>query len=150
MTRRGLTLLAAAWLAAGLGSCSLPADGGAGSGDLGRRFTATVPGTWYTEMREGRLIGTSEKTFRADGSAEGFIQAKQRSGGFSFVMPTITFRSKWRVEGDIYLSYDVKGSQPGIFEPGKVFRDRILSVSQDRIVCKEVESGEVYTMVRKR
>ena len=148
MTRRCIVLIAAGAITAGTSSCTLPAAGGGGSGELGEQFTATVPGTWISEERHGGLIGTARKTFRADGTAEGQLQVKDRSGGVSFVLPTVSFRSKWRVEGDTYISYQIEGSQPGLFKPGQEFRDRILKVSPDRIVCRDEADGGTFTMVR--
>ena len=134
---------------AGLASCvsttsQLP------EGELGRQFAATIPGTWTQEIRRGSVIMTGEKTHHRDGSAHGSLMAKQRSHGISVVLPAFTFRSKWRVEGDTYISYDIKSPTKGLFPAGTVIRDRILSVSPDRIVCRGEEDGTEFTMIRKR
>ncbi len=149
MKRRALLFLAG-WLAISGASCTLPGTRGQVPGELGKRFAITVPGTWYHEETRGDAIGSSTKTFRWDGTAQGVLNLKRRSGGVSVVLPPVTFRSKWRIQGDTYLSYDVQASVPGYFKPGTVFRDRILSVAPDRIVCRSEESGRVFTMTRKR
>ena len=135
--------------AAGLASCASSASH-LSEGELGRQFTATVPGTWNEEIRRGSAIMNGEKTFRRDGSAHGSLSMKERGHGVSVVLPAITFRSKWRVEGDTYISYDVKSPMPGAFAPGTIYRDRILSVSPDKIVCRSEEQGRVFTMTRRR
>lgn len=134
---------------AGLVSCAAPGSR-LPDGELGRQFTATVPGTWQEEIRRGSVIMNGEKTFNRDGSAHGALRLKDRSHGVSVVMPAITFRSKWRIEGDTYISYDIKSPMPDAFPPGTVYRDRILSVSPDRIVCRSEDDGRVFTMTRRR
>ena len=134
---------------AGLASC-VPSGSRLPDGELGRQFTATVPGTWHSEIRIGDAIVTNEKTFHRDGTAKGTTRLKKRGSGVSVVMPATPFTSKWRVEGDTYLSYDVKSPTPDAFPLGKVFRDRILSVTADRIVCRNLDLGENFTMTRKR
>jgi hypothetical protein len=134
---------------AGLVSC-VPPGSQLPAGELGRQFTATVPGTWHTEMRVGNSIVTNEKTFRRDGTAKGTTSMKNRGYGVSVVMPATPFTSKWRIEGDNYYSYDVKSPDPTAFTPGKVFHDRIVSVSQNRIVCRNLDLDQDFTMTRVR
>jgi hypothetical protein len=134
---------------AGLASCASSASH-LPDGELGRQFTATVPGTWNEEIRRGSAIMDGEKTFYRDGSAHGSLSLKERGHGLSVVLPAITFRSKWRVEGDTYISYDVKSPRLDAFAPGTIYRDRILSVSPNRIVCRSEEDGRVFTMNRTR
>jgi hypothetical protein len=119
-------------------------------GELGRQFTSTVPGTWHNELRRGSVIVDCEKTFHRDGTAQGVLRTKNRGLGVSVVLPPVTFRSKWRIEGDTYISYDVNSPTPGAFDKGQEFRDRILSVSPDRITCRDITNGGVYTMTRRR
>jgi len=120
------------------------------SGDLGQRFKETVPGTWVTEIHYEGGFAQSEKTFMADGTAKGTMSLKQRSGGTSFVVPMGSFRSKWRLEGDTYISYDIDATIPDLFPPGTEIRDRVLSVGPNRIVCRAEEGGSVFSMERKR
>lgn len=134
---------------AGFASCA-PTTPHLPAGELGRQFTATVPGTWTQEIRRGSVIMTGEKTHNRDGSAHGSLMVKQRGYGVSVVMPPVSFRSKWRVEGDTYISYDIKSPTKDLFPAGTVIRDRILSVSPDRIVCRGEEDGTEFTMIRKR
>lgn len=44
----------------------------------------------------------------------------------------------------------MKSPDPEAFSPGKVFRDRILSVSADRIVCRNLDLDQDFTMTRVR
>ena len=134
---------------AGLVSCVPPASQ-LPVGELGRQFTATVPGTWHSEMRVGGAIVTNQKTFHRDGTGKGTTLVKNRSYGVSVVMPATPFTSKWRIEGDDYFSYDVKSPDPEAFDRGKVFHDRILSVSPDRIVCRNLDLDQDFTMTRVR
>ena len=134
---------------AGFASCA-PTASHLPEGELGRQFTATVPGTWTQEIRRGSMIMTGEKTHNRDGTAHGSLMVKKRGYGVSVVMPPFTFRSKWRVEGDTYISYDITSPAKGLFPAGTVIRDRILSVSPDRIVCRGEEDGKEFTMIRKR
>ena len=135
--------------AVGLVSC-VPPGSQLPAGELGRQFTATVPGTWHTEMRIRGAIVTNEKTFHRDGTAKGTTREKKRGYGVSVVMPATPFTSKWRVEGDNYFSYDVKSPDPEAFSPGKVFRDRIVSVSPNRIVCRNLDLNQDFIMTRVR
>lgn len=148
MRRRSLLFLLAGAAALAGSSCTMPLA--APSGELGQRFKETIPGTWVTEIHFEGGFAQSEKTFRADGTAKGTMSLRQRSGGTSFVMPMGSFRSKWRLEGDTYISYDIDATIPRLFPKGTEIRDRVLSVSPNRIVCRAEEGGSVFSMERKR
>lgn len=148
MNRRSLLPLLASAAALAASSCTMPLS--APAGDLGQRFKETVPGTWTTEIHYEGGFAQSEKTFMADGTAKGTMSIRQRGGDTSFVVPMGSFRSKWRLEGDTYVTYDIDASIPDLFPKGTVIRDKVLSVSQDKITCRAEEGGSVFAMERKR
>lgn len=120
------------------------------SGELGRKFAATVPGIWEGGLSRGGKQVRMYKQFLPDGRAQGVLIVKQTGGGVSFVMPEIPFSSRWRVKGDVVETYDIKTGIPGLFKPGEVMRDRLVSVSQNRIVSRSEKSGglEIITRVK--
>lgn len=119
-------------------------------GELGRQFTATIPGSWSGTVSdrgtETRLI----KQYNPDGSAQGVLLVKKTRGGVSFVMPEIPFKSRWRVTGDVVETYSIQTGVPGLFKPGEVIRDTIVSVSPNRITYRPVTSGKVEVFTRLR
>jgi hypothetical protein len=117
-------------------------------GELGRRFTATAPGTWSYQTKDGGIDSRMIKQFNPDGSASGVLLTKKKSGGISFVLPEVPFTSRWRIVGDVVETYDVKTGIPGLYKPGKVIRDTILSVSPNRIVSRSIDSGEIEIINR--
>lgn len=127
-----------------LASCTMPAS---------RVDEATIrrwlPGTWAdVEERFGGAGFSFEKTYFADGTARGKAVSYHRSGGEIFYSGAVHFTSKWRVQGDILESYDVKCSQPGLFKPGDVFRDRILSIDALGMRYRDLTNGGVRTSKR--
>lgn len=117
-------------------------------GDLGRQFSATIPGTWREEVKSGRNSSGMVKTYYQDGTAKGVLTFQKNLGGGSFVSPDIPFQSRWRVNGDIVDTYDVKTGFLGMFPKGQVIQDRIISVSPNRIVTRSLKSGSVEILKR--
>lgn len=117
-------------------------------GELGRQFTATIPGTWMggdsSSGTEVRMV----KQYRPDGTAQGVLMVKQKAPGVSMVMPEIPFTSRWRVKGDVVESYDIKTGVEGLFKPGTVIRDRLVSVSKNRIVARSEKTGGIEVLTR--
>jgi hypothetical protein len=119
-------------------------------GDLGRRFTATVPGTWAGEYSYKGIQVQMIKQFNTDGTARGVLITRQKSGNVSLVLPEVPFKSRWRVKGDVVETYDVKTGVPGLFESGEVIRDTLISISQDRIVSRSNKSGGIEIITRSK
>ena len=118
-------------------------------GELGRQFAVTVPGkTWSQEVSTGGVQGQMIKQFNKDGSAKGVLLFKRRTGSVSLVMPEMPFTSRWRVTGDVVETYDVKTGVPGLFKPGEVIRDTIVSVSPDRILSRSKDRGKIEVLTR--
>lgn len=117
-------------------------------GELGKQFTATIPGTWmggdWSSGTEVRMV----KQYRRDGTAQGVLIVKQKSPGVSMVMPEIPFTSRWKVDGDVVVTYQVKTGVDGLFKPGTVIRDRLVSVSRNRIVARSEQTGRTEILTR--
>lgn len=122
---------------------SLPA------GENGKRFAATAPGTWTCNVDAGDGIsGQMVKVFNSDGTARGVLLVKKSGAGVSVVMPEIPFTSRWKVDGDVVVTYDMKSPMKGIFKPGQVSRDRIISVQPARMICRDVNGGGLLVFER--
>ncbi len=117
-------------------------------GELGRQFTATIPGTWMGEESKGGISSRMVKQFNPDGSAKGVLMLRKRVNGVTVVMPEIPFTSRWRVKGDVVESYDIKAGVPGLFRKGEVIQDTVLSVSPKRIVSRANTSGNIEILDR--
>lgn len=142
--RTYLTLAVLPWLFASCGVNSPPKQ----PGELGREFTSTIPGVWAGELSNGGRQIRMVKQFLPDGRAMGVLMMKQTGGGVSLVMPEIPFTSRWRVKGDVVETYDAKSGIPGLFKPGQVIRDHLLSVSPDRIVTRAENGGGLEVIQR--
>jgi hypothetical protein len=118
------------------------------AGELGSRFTSTIPGTWTSAVSQGDLSIQMVKVFHRDGTARGVLLAKKTGPGVSLVMPEISFESRWRVTGDMVETYEVKASVPGMFKKGEISRDRIVSVNASRIVCRGESDGRLLVFER--
>jgi hypothetical protein len=137
-----LALLPCLLAACGVGSAPLP------PGELGRKFTATIPGTWTSENSRNGLHLRMVKQYLPDGSARGVLMLKKTSGNVSVVMPEMPFTSRWRVNGDVVDTYSIKGGPPGVFKKGQVIRDTLISVTPNRIVWRANEGGGIDTITR--
>ncbi len=118
------------------------------SGELGRKFANTIPGTWTGTLSRDGVECRMYKQFNTDGTASGVLLVKKKMTGVNVVMPEIPFTSRWRVNGDVVETYSVKAGIPGLFKPGQVIRDTVISVSQNRIVAKANDSGQVQVLTR--
>lgn len=141
---RGLALAVLPWIFA---ACSVSPTPHA-PGELGRQFTATVPGTWTGQVSGNGTDCRMIKQFNPDGTAKGVLIIRKKSGSVSLVMPEVPFTSRWRVVGDVVESYGIRTGVPGLFKPGEVIRDTILSVSPNRIVSRSHESGGTEIITR--
>jgi|GEM_PF-3469252 len=120
-------------------------------GELGRQFSSTIPGTWTGASHEGGSTCAMVKTYRRDGSAEGVLYFKhQATPGVSVVMPEVPFISRWRVKGDVIECYDIQTEYPGMFKQGLIIRDRLISVSPNKIVSRSEKTNEKETLTRVR
>jgi hypothetical protein len=144
-------------LAAIFGLLSVAALSGCGTlaphqadGALGKQFTAIIPGTWAQSIHHSNNRFDMTKTYYPDGSAKGVLRWSQDHGRVSFIMPTVSFKSRWKVTGDIVETYAIKCSYPGMFDPKEVIRDRLLSVNHDRVDSSAIVDGqhEVLTRIR--
>ncbi len=117
-------------------------------GELGRQFTATVPGTWAGDFSGNGTQCRMIKQFHPDGSAKGVLILKRKQNGVTLVLPEIPFTSRWRVTGDMVETYAVKTGVTGMFRKDEVIRDEILSVSNERIVSRSTKTGEIEIITR--
>jgi len=140
-------LLATAVLPLLLAACAVNSPPKA-PGELGREFSATIPGTWAGEISSGPLVCRMIKEYHRDGTARGVLLLKRSSGNVSLVMPEIPFTSRWRVVGDVVETYDIRTEVPDYFGRREVIKDTILSVSPERIVSKSVTSGRTEVIER--
>jgi len=131
-----------------LAACSTSPAPQAPPGELGRRFTATIPGSWTGTDSSGGFESRMIKRYNRDGTAQGVLLGKKKGPGISFVMPEIPFKSRWRVTGDVVETYDIRSGFPGLFKPGEVIRDTIVSVSPDRITYRSDKSGKIQVINR--
>ena len=64
-------------------------------------------GTWQEKEERGHLEATMIKTFYADGTADGWIQDQWSFRRTTVHPPRINFTSRWRIEGDVVVVYDI-------------------------------------------
>jgi len=106
-------------------------------------------GTWRDGFKKGRLESTMVKTYFADGTAKGWIQEQVSFHNTTFHPSRINFTSRWRIEGDVVVSYDVRSHKEGMFKPSDVLHDRLLSINAERAEFIDLDhGGQGYTMVR--
>jgi len=89
-----------------------------------------------------------EKTYYPDGTADGVLIVSKRTLGVSFQLPQIRFKSRWRVNDGIVECYDIRSVPGGVFEPGEVIRDRLVSIEPNRIETISVRTGEREVLER--
>lgn len=140
-------LVAAVCLAGVLPSCVAPT----GSVPVNEASVRPLlPGTWTSSRHLEGVDVYMEKTFRADGTAEGFIDIRSGTRGAAILLPRVPFRSRWKFDGNGYLiTYDVRAGVPGFFEKDFLTRDRIIRAGADRIDFVDVDSGERFRFDRK-
>jgi hypothetical protein len=117
-------------------------------GSLGRRFTATIPGTWNQSIQIRKVRCEMTKTYFSDGSAKGVLRLSAASGNTSIVIPTFSFKSRWRVTGDIVETYAMKCSYPGMLNTKEVIQDRLVSVELDRVSARALKGGQLEVFTR--
>jgi hypothetical protein len=89
-------------------------------------------GTWREDYSEGDLRMMNEKTFLGDGSAVGWIKIWRRGpDGKEALVGDVTFKSRWKIEGQNLVSYEVRTKPEGMLDPKKEIRDEILSIDGD-------------------
>lgn len=89
-------------------------------------------GTWHEEDSESGLHMAGEKTFRPNGTAEGWIKIWRRSSdGKEVLVGDATFKSRWRIEGNELVSFEVFTEPKGLLDPNKEIRDVILSLDRE-------------------
>jgi len=142
-----LSLLMAIPLALLMASCAVPSRQ-LPAGELGRQYTAAIPGTWRESGGRAGMNIAMVKSFSRDGTARGVLYFKKNNPGYSFVMPEIPFTSRWRVKGDVTECYDIQTEIPGLFKKGEVIRDHLISVTPDRIVYRAEKGGGICTLIR--
>lgn len=90
------------------------------------------------------------KTYFPDGSAKGVLRLSRSSNNVSFLMPPVSFKSRWKVTGDLVETYAIESSYPGLFDRKQVIRDRLLSVEQNRVVSRALTDGQLEVLTRVR
>lgn len=86
-------------------------------------------GTWVSIRKEGAEEIQLDKTFLADGWAEGTIALRRREQSSWFHFPVVTFRDRWRVIGDIIETSGIQSNSPDAFPAGTVLQDRLIKLT---------------------
>lgn len=128
--------------------CACGVNPSGANADLGTKFRQTIPGRWRCEIHKEDLYSYMEKTYYPDGSAEGFVTLTKRRLGVSFQLPQVRFKSRWRVNGGIVECYDIRSVPGGMFEPGEVIQDQLVSVKPNRIETRAVRTGDREVLER--
>ena len=58
-------------------------------------------------------------------------------------MQPIKVTSRWRIDGNIITTYQARAEWNVVFAEKDQFQDKIMSVSQDRIVTKSLTNGAI-------
>ncbi|WP_237058609.1 hypothetical protein [Microbulbifer sediminum] len=120
-------------------------------GNAGDEYISkSLVGTWrgsYVHM-EGRLYVYGEKSYKADGSAQGYISyvVLQDDGNMTEV-ERVTYSSNWRVEQGILVITDARYSDG---EYIKEMRDQILSIDTDSATFRSLEDDSRFERFRVR
>src|SRR5689334_15632538 len=86
-------------------------------------YQRLLVGTWREDYSEGELRSVSEKTFHRDGSATGWVKIWRRGpDGKEALVGDVTFKSRWKIEGQILVSYEVSTDPEGMLDPKKEIR----------------------------
>ena len=114
---------------------------------LDPEYRQAIVGTWSNPDTGGP--GPSEyfeKTYNADGTASGFIAFRVNSAdGLTIERERTTFESRWRIEGGVVYSYDVRYSDGRRIDE---FADAIIRITQDVAEYEDLDSGRRFTRVR--
>ena len=102
------------------------------------QIRALLVGTWLTAP-EDAVNETGEKTYYADGTADGFIEGAP-FGDF-------VYESKWKVENGVLIIYDMNFTpntfEDGevIFEEGEIIEDRIIEINSEYYIYEDLQDG---------
>jgi|GEM_PF-7050180 len=101
----------------------------------------TLVGTWVTHDPGYEF----EKTYHADGTAAGSVIRKADGK----VTETWYFTSRWRIEKQVVIIWDIKSVPAGMFPEGTVMHDAIVSASDTKFEFRSQEDGEEFVHYRK-
>lgn len=107
-----------------------------------------IAGTWQHTDARGRVQATMIKTFFPDGTAKGWIQDRVCLGRTTVHPARINFTSRWRIEGDVVVAYDIHSNRDGLFKPTDVLRDRLLRITPGQMDFIDLEHREHFSLVR--
>ena len=139
--RRGLV---ACLLLTMLSSCQTT---GITSGQTEEEIRQLLPGAWHVISKNGKEVTYSEKTFYADGTAKGFVRGRLMNSGVAMYTARINFSSRWKLEGQKMIVYDMRSPDSDLFDPRDVHHDRIISISPERIEYENFD-GERFSYLR--
>lgn len=109
---------------------------------IGQRCRIVLPGKWKITSPRGSNV-VLYKTFYPNGTAESSMVATRVLGSTSVAMQPIKVTSRWRIEGNVVTTYQARAEWKAVFAEQDQFQDKILSVSQDRIVTKSLTDGSI-------
>ena len=101
----------------------------------------TLIGTWVTHDPTYEF----EKTYRPDGTAEGVVIRKADGK----VTETWNFKSRWRIEHQVMIIWDIQSVPAGMFPAGTVMHDVVVTASDNKFEFRSQEDGEAFVHYRK-
>jgi hypothetical protein len=106
-------------------------------------------GTWTEEITDGPIHLKGEKTFYAGGVASGWFKVWQRSENKKEeLVADVTFKSRWRIEGEILISYEVRTKPEAALDPNEEIRDTIISIDGKEFRYRS-DDGEIQISKKK-
>ena len=106
---------------------------------VSEHLTERLVDRWSHDGPKGtKCFAHYEKEYFSNGLAEGFVDLYQLNGDGSHgkYFQHITFTSKWRVDGDIVIIWDIKSNPAGYLDTNKSDHDTVLFIDSKRLRYK--------------
>lgn len=100
-----------------------------------------LAGSWISVRKQGSEEIQLDKTFLADGWAEGTIAIRRRVRSSWFHLPIVTFRDRWRVVGDVIETSGIQSNFPDAFPAGTVLQDRLIKLTEQSAEFIDLTNG---------
>jgi len=112
-------------------------------------LTRNLVGSWQTDPAEGTSY-SSVATYKADGSALELIWKTDEIEG-----SRMRVTSQWSISDGVLVLRCVDSSDPSLIPIGLEIRDRIISMTDDRLVFEALDrqgqsDGQRHTKLRKK
>ncbi len=107
-----------------------------------------LPGTWMQTLEEHHRTQVMRKTYFADGTAKGWIHTTLNRGRVTVHLERTNFTSRWRIEGDQIVIFDIESTDTHLAQPGEVLHDRVLAIDKEHVDFIDLSHGGHFALRR--